>query len=328
MIKVKKAGVGNIDVQPENNVQSATIAQPETIVRQPDKKEERPGEKTGSVKGLGRFIKTKMEAVIPQQREQGIGTPVEADEKPKTGWYSPTYSCSRSVTLDPAVLAANRCITQRAPDSIEMDAYRVLRTKILQRCKETGGKTIMITSAVPGEGKTLTAINLAAILARELMQTALLVDCDLRRQSIHRYLGYESEKGLIDYLLNDTPVSELITWPGIEKLTVISGGRPFTGSSELLGSARVKELVSDMKSRYPDRYVIFDVPPLLTGADAIVFAPLVDHVVVTVNGGETSMLDVNKALQMVPAEKVLGLVLNRHESTSDFIRYQARPVVT
>jgi len=330
MIKIKKAGVINIDGQLETSVQFETIAQPEiiaqleTIVHQPDEKKKRPREKTGMVNGLGRFIKSKMDVVIPRQRDQGIEAPVEADEKPKTGWHSPAYSCSRSVTLDPAVLAANRCIIQRAPDSVEMDAYRVLRTKILQCCKETGGNTIMITSAVPGEGKTLTAINLAVILAREMLQTALLVDCDLRRQSIHHYLGYESEKGLIDYLLNDTPVSELITWQGIEKLTIISGGRPFTGSSELLGSARMKELVADMKSRYPDRYVIFDVPPLLAGADALAFVPLVDHVVVTVSEGETSMQDVNKALKMVPAEKVLGLVLNKHESTSDFIRYQAR----
>jgi non-specific protein-tyrosine kinase len=330
MIKIKKAAVKNIDaqpvsmVQPEEIVLTRTIVQPETIARQSDQKEERPEEKTGSVKGLGRFIKTKIEAVIPQQRELSPEAPAEADEKPKSGWHSPNYSLSRSVTLDPAVLAANRCIIQRAPDSVEIDAYRLLRTRILQRCKETGGNTIMITSAVPGEGKTLTAINLALILARELLQTALLVDCDLRRQSVHRYLGYDSEKGLIDYLLNDTPVSELITWPGIEKLTVISGGRPFTASSELLGSVRMKELVADMKSRYPDRYVIFDVPPLLAGADALAFVPLVDHVVVTVSEGETSMLDVNKALQMVPVEKVLGLVLNKHQSNSDLIRYQAR----
>jgi non-specific protein-tyrosine kinase len=210
------------------------------------------------------------------------------------------------------------------PDSVEVDAYRVLRTKILQMCKEKGGNTIMITSAVPGEGKTLNAINLAITLAKEFLQTVLLVDCDLRRQSIHRYLGYKSEKGLIDYLLNDAPISDLITWPGVEKLTVISGGRPICGSCELLGSQRMKELVADMKSRYPDRYVIFDVPPLLAGADALTFAPLVDHVVVVVREGETSTPNIKKALHMLPKEKVLGLVLNRQQSQSNIIEYSAR----
>jgi len=325
MIKVKKESVKPEDARPGKiEPQTETREECTEIEPEPEQMEKSSDVKSGGGRGLGGFLKSRIEAAIPQQREPDSEVPAVADEKPRTGWHSPNYSLSRSVTLDPVVLAANRCIIQRASDSVETDAYRLLRTRILQRCKETGGNTIMITSAVPGEGKTLTAINLSLILARELLQTALLVDCDLRRQSVHRYLGYESEKGLIDYLLNDTPVSELITWPGIEKLTVISGGRPFTGSSELLGSVRMKELVADMKTRYPDRYVIFDVPPLLAGADALAFVPLVDHVVVTVNEGETPIPDVNKALQMIPREKVLGLVLNRHQSNSDLIRYQAR----
>ena len=274
--------------------------------------------------GFGNLLKSGLGTKRQAQQEQTHEPLPEPDEKPTIGWVSPSYTRSRSVTLDPAVLNANRCILNRVPDSVEVDAYRVLRTKILQMCKEKGGNTIMITSAVPGEGKTLNAINLAITLAKEFLQTVLLVDCDLRRQSIHRYLGYKSEKGLIDYLLNDAPISDLITWPGVEKLTVISGGRPICGSCELLGSQRMKELVADMKSRYPDRYVIFDVPPLLAGADALTFAPLVDHVVVVVREGETSTPNIKKALHMLPKEKVLGLVLNRQQSQSNIIEYSAR----
>lgn len=241
-------------------------------------------------------------------------TPVS--EKPKTGWLSPSYTQSRVVKLNPVTLAENRCVAYRA-DSPEMDAYRVLRTKILQHSQGSGGNTIMVTSSVAGEGKTLTAINLAFTFAKEFQQTVLLVDCDLKKQSIHQCLGYESDKGIIDYLLNDTPVSELITWPGVEKLTIISGGRSISGSSELLGSQRMRELVADMKDRYPDRYVIFDVPPILSGADALTFAPLVDHVIVAVEEGQTSIVDVKKALKMIPHEKVVGLVLNRQKGRSN-----------
>ncbi|NMC75093.1 MAG: AAA family ATPase [Geobacteraceae bacterium] len=243
------------------------------------------------------------------------------DVKPRSGWVSPTYSVSRKVTLDPAALRANRCILHRPQDSVEVDAYRVLRTKILHACKERGGNTIMVTSAVSGEGKTLTAVNIAVTLAKEFQQTVLLVDCDLRRQSVHRYLGYESNTGLIDYLLNDTPVPELMTWPGIEKLTVISGGRSISGGSELLGSTRMKELVEDMKTRYPERYIIFDAPPLLAGADALAFVPLVDHVVVVVREGATSADDVNRAMKLVPPGKVLGLVLNGQKELSHMVAY-------
>ncbi len=231
-------------------------------------------------------------------------------ERDKAGWISPEYSQSRTIHLDPAFIAGKRCLAflDNVP---EAEAYRVLRTQVLQRTRGSGSNTIMVTSALPGEGKTLAAINLAFTFAREFQHTVLLVDGDLRKQSIHKYLGATGEKGLIDYLVDGSPVSELIAWPGIEKMTLISGGRPYQESAEILGSPRMKELISDMKKRYPERYVIFDVPPILTGADVLTFAPLVDQVIVVVRAGSTSMEDVKKALQFLPKDKILGFVLNR-----------------
>jgi protein-tyrosine kinase len=235
-----------------------------------------------------------------------------ADENEKIGWVSPKYNISRSVQLVPENIALKRCVGffQDAP---EVEYYRLLRTQILQRAEKKGGNTVMVTSALPGEGKTLTSINLSFTFAKEFKQTVLLVDGDLRNQKIHDYLGYPSDKGLINYLLEDAPVSDLITWPGIEKMTIISGGRTTVGSSELLGSPRMKDLVFDMKTRYPDRYIIFDVPPVLCAADALAFAPLVDHILVVVRAGSTSVPEIKKALQLLPKEKVMGLVLNRQK---------------
>jgi non-specific protein-tyrosine kinase len=173
----------------------------------------------------------------------------------------------------------------------------------------------MITSALRGEGKTLTAVNLALTFAKAFRQTVLLVDADLRLQRIHEVLGYESGKGLVEYLMEGCPVSEVMVWPGVEKLTVISGGKTIGESSELLGSRGMKELVGEMKNRYPDRYVLFDVAPVLAAADAISLAPLVDHIVFVVEAGRTHARDVERALRLLPQEKILGLVLNRHEPT-------------
>ena len=234
-------------------------------------------------------------------------------DKEKIRWVSPVYSQSRAVKLDPNILVQNRLVAM-IPDSPEIDFYKVLRTRIMRHIREHGGKSLMITSALPGEGKTLTATNLALTFAREYEQTVLLVDGDLRMQQVHKLLGYESDKGLLDYLLADCPVSDMFVWPGIEKLTVISGGRSIHESSEILTSPRMKELVDDMKSRYPERYVFFDVAPVLAGADAMAFAPLVDWIIVVVQAGKTSLKDVNRALELLPPEKVLGLVLNRQTS--------------
>lgn len=234
-----------------------------------------------------------------------------AADHERIGWVSPSYTHSRAVRLDPEVMADNRCIGF-SPNLLEMEAYRVLRTKILHRTLEKGGNTLMVTSALPGEGKTLTAINLSFTVAREFKQTVLLVDCDLRQQNIHKVLGIQSEKGLGDYILDHSSVKDLIIWPGVEKMTLISGGKTVEGSSELLGSPRMKDLVEEMKVRYPDRFLIFDVPPVLSAADALAFAPLVDYIIIVTQAGKTPLADVKKALEILPKEKILGVVLNRY----------------
>ena len=235
-------------------------------------------------------------------------------DKEKIGWVSPVYNQSRPVKLDSNTLAKNRLVAM-IPESPEIDFYKVLRTRIMQRIREHGGKSIMITSALPGEGKTVTAINLAMTFAKEYEHTVLLMDGDLRMQQIHKLLGYESDKGILDHLLADCPVSDLIVWPHIEKLTVLSGGQTIQESSEILTSPRMRELVENMKSRYPERYVFFDVPPVLIGDDVIAFSRLVDWIIVVVRAGQTSVQDVNRALKLLPTEKILGLVLNRPDQS-------------
>ena len=236
------------------------------------------------------------------------------EDEQKLGWNSPSYTQSEAVKLNPADLVANRllCID---PDSPVMEHYKLLRTQILQRTRPKGWNTVMITSPNPGDGKTTTAINLALTFAREFSNTVLLVDADLKQQNIHKKLGYNSQAGLSDYLVYDTPMNDLITWPGIEKLTIISGGSTIGNSTELLGCSRMKELVHEMKTRYDDRYVFFDVPPLINVADAVAFAPIVDAILMVVSEGRTSNNDIKAALQMIPQEKFLGFVMNRKEIT-------------
>ncbi len=250
------------------------------------------------------------EAVSPPP-PPGEPPPPEKPKQPaRPARTLPSYNVSRSVVLDPEKLVENR-VAAFFPDAPELEAYRVLRTRILQAAAEKGGNAVMITSALPLEGKTLTAVNLALTFSKTYLETALLVDCDLRQQKVHETLGYESDKGLGDYVTDGCPVSDMIVWPGVEKLSVISGGRTVAESSAFLSSPLLKELVEDMKGRYENRYIFFDVPPVLNGADALAFAPLADHILFVVRAGATPLPEVRRALGMLPRERVIGLVLNR-----------------
>jgi non-specific protein-tyrosine kinase len=236
-----------------------------------------------------------------------IGESVDVDA---TGWVSPQYKVSRKVHLDPGVLERNRLIGLLG-ESDESRYFKIVRTQIQQRMRANGWNTLMVTSVHPGEGKTFTSINLAAMFAKEFDQTVLLVDADLRKPSIHRYLGYESTSGLGDYLLGAKELSQIIAWVGVEKLTVISGGENFEQRAEVLNSPRMRSLVTEMKHRYQDRYLFFDVPPVLESADAMVFSELVDAIVLVVREGKTPMPDIRKALEYLPANKFLGYVMNQ-----------------
>jgi protein-tyrosine kinase len=235
-------------------------------------------------------------------------------------WKPPVYTDSTRVELDHECLLDNRCVGI-SPDSPELESYKVLRTKIQQLTKGKGWNTLMITSADAGEGKTFTAVNLALTFARAYNQTVMLVDCDFRHQSIQKMMGFESNAGLIDYLVDGRPLNEFIIWPGIDKLTLISGGRTFEDSSELLSSPRMKNLITELKTRYDDRYIIFDVPPILGNADAMALTPYVDCVVMVVEEGRSSMSSVKKAVEAIPREKFLGFVMNRQKAGGSQYRH-------
>lgn len=256
-------------------------------------------------------IERKSSSIAGHQPED-VNTPQENVTVTKSGWVSPSYSLCKRVDLDFGVAEKRRCIGL-LPDRPESAYYKQLRTRIRQKLEEQGWNTLMITSVGPGEGKTTTAINLAAMFAREFAQTVILVDADFYKQSIHDYLGYHQEEGLVEHLLENVPLRDVIVWPGIEKLTIISGGRTVSEGAELLNSPRMRALVKEMKTRYPDRYIFFDLPPLLGGADALAFAPQVDAILLVVEAGKTPMPELQKALARLPQEKILGLVMNRKE---------------
>jgi exopolysaccharide/PEP-CTERM locus tyrosine autokinase len=192
-----------------------------------------------------------------------------------------------------------------------LDTYNLLRTQILHKTREQRWNAIMVTSAVPGEGKTTLAVNLGLSIASEAMQTALVVDMNLRSPKVDTLLDLQCQHGLSDYLLDGAELSDLLVNPNHDNFVVLPAGKTVEGSTDILGSVRMKELVQELKHRYPDRYVIFDCPHILDMPDALIFASYVDAVMLVVEAGKTSHDHVQKALEMLNDNNVIGLVLNK-----------------
>lgn len=194
------------------------------------------------------------------------------------------------------------------------DVYRMLRTKVLQSMRQNNWNTLGVTSANPNEGKSLTTINLALSLARELNQTVLLVDFDLRRPTIHRYFGLDNKLGLSDYIAGQAKIEEIFVNPGVERLVLLPGRERILNSSETLSSPQFLALIEDVKTRYADRIVLFDLPPLLLLDDALTMAPFIDAFLLVVEDGVTEEGDLLSAKKMLTDVNILGSVLNKSEN--------------
>jgi exopolysaccharide/PEP-CTERM locus tyrosine autokinase len=222
-----------------------------------------------------------------------------------------TYSQTRHVEVSAAELRAKRVVSAFEPCAFT-DAYKMLRTQVLQRLRENNWNVLAVTSPGTGEGKSLTALNLAISMAMEIGHTVLLVDANLRHPSLHEHLGLSGERGLSDYLLDDTPLSELFVRPnGIDYLTLLPGGRALLNSAEMLNSPKMSRLVTELKSRYAGRIVVFDLPPVLNAADAMAFAPYVDATLLVVEEGKTKRKEIEHTLELLSGTNVLGTVLNK-----------------
>ena len=221
----------------------------------------------------------------------------------------PTYSETRSVLIEPEKLIDRKVFSILEKDEVA-DQYKLLRTMVLNRTRPLGHNTIEITSFKNGEGKSLTCVNLAISLAKESRQNVLLVDADLRRPSIHSILGIDPNPGLKDYFLNNVPLKDILIHPGIERLTVLPAGGRMDNSTEIIGSTRAENLIRQLKSRYQDRYIIFDTPALSTCSDPLILSSHVDAILLVARANRTTAEDITSGMALLKDKNILGTVLN------------------
>ena len=211
--------------------------------------------------------------------------------------------------LSVADMAEERIIFPEMHDRRVIDAFRSLRTRIVQEAPG-GNASILVTSVADDGGSSFVALNLAVAFTLDAAKTAVLIDGNLRNPSFEFLTMQEMEHGLTDYLEEEIDAGEIVRPAGIPRLRLIPAGRKSENSTEHLDSKKMRELITNVRMRYQDRYVIMDSASIGTSADAQVLAQMADFVLLVVPYGKTTEAEIWHAVQAIDEHKFLGVVFN------------------
>ena len=230
----------------------------------------------------------------------------------------PLVNSKNFVNLDYARFAAAGFLVPDQPMARKSEEYQHIKRRVLGNlapgvlnCRQPSN-LILITSSVPGEGKTFTSVNLAISIAMEVDHTILVVDTDIMKRDLSRVMGVVDNKGLFDLLADPTlRLEDLLVRTNLPNLVILPVGTKREGSTELLASLRMRELADEIARRYHDRIVLFDSPPVLATTTASALAPLVGQVVLVAEAGSTKHETIREALQRLDQVTVTGVILNK-----------------
>jgi protein-tyrosine kinase len=304
-------------------------------VKPEDKIEDRSEEKTDAKAGEAAAGMPEEKTVEKEEPKMELETAAKKEEKivfqkvdhfvtgleARTGLSKPDdFTSERKFTLGRPPSAYPRgeidkeLITLKSPQSFEAEQFKILRTNLLFPESGKPPRSLMVTSTAPGEGKSFVAANLAVSVARHVNWNVLLIDCDLRRPSVHRQFGYGNVPGLSDYLTNAAGLPQLMLKTSIKNLTILPAGKPPDNPSELLSSARMAELLEEVASRYQDRLIILDSPPPKLTAETGALARYVDGILLVVKYGGTPKDSVTELIAKLGRNKIIGAVVNNFDA--------------
>jgi capsular exopolysaccharide synthesis family protein len=191
------------------------------------------------------------------------------------------------------------------------EEFRKLKTQVF-RWSPDPPHVILVTSAYPGEGKTIVSVNLATAISMEIHKEAILIDADLRKPSVY-FEDSRYSKGLSNYLADKTSLSDILMHQETEKLLIIPAGPSSKSSAELLGSRKMEELLKSLRKFGEDTFVIIDSPPLLATSEPMLLSKWVDGVILVVMANRTPRESIKRAIQSIDKQKIIGVVLNQRE---------------
>jgi exopolysaccharide/PEP-CTERM locus tyrosine autokinase len=225
---------------------------------------------------------------------------------------------TRRVELDLNRMRDIGMVTAAGGRTTLVEDFRIIKRPLIKRAfaeraeGELPGNLIMITSSLPGEGKTYCAINLAMSIAMELDHTVLLIDADVARPSVLRTLGLPAEPGLMDILVDDKlDLADVMLRTNVDTLSILSAGTSTPRATELLASQAMSTFLHEIANRYPDRIVIFDSPPLLLTSEAHVLATHMGQIVLVVESETTTQHAVKEALRQLEGCSNVNLIYNK-----------------
>ena len=249
---------------------------------------------------------------VPHAAPKAAPKAPEADARPAQ------KSSTRRVELDLNRMRDLGMVTAAGGRTRLLEDFRVIKRPLIQRAfaeraeGEKPGNLIMVTSSLPGEGKTYCAINLAMSIAMELDHTVLLVDADVARPSVLRSLGLPAHRGLMDILVDDKiDMADVMLRTNVDTLSILPAGTSTPRATELLASSSMSTLVSEIANRYRDRVVIFDSPPLLLTSESRVLASHMGQIVMVVEAQTTTQHAVKEALRQLESYPNVNLIYNK-----------------
>ncbi len=257
-------------------------------------------------------------AAAPAVAPAPTPTPTPAPVLAPAADAAPGRSNPKKVELDLAHMRESGMVTAAGGRTTLVEDFRIIKRPLLKRAfaerapGDKPGNLIMITSSLPGEGKTYCAINLAMSIAMELDHTVLLVDADVARPSVLRVLGLPAQRGLMDLLLDDKlDLSDVMLRTNVDTLSILPAGSSNARATELLASHSMSAFVAEIANRYPDRIVIFDSPPLLLTSEAHVLASHMGQIVLVVESETTTQHAVKEALRQLEGCSNVNLIYNK-----------------
>ncbi|MGV6859778.1 MAG: CpsD/CapB family tyrosine-protein kinase [bacterium] len=208
-------------------------------------------------------------------------------------------------------------ISADSAEGIAARGFDILKTKVLHRLEQQRSNMLVVTSPTKNNGKTNTAVHLAASIARSVDQTVLLVDLDLRHPSVHEYFGVTPDLGVTDLIKGEATFSEVAFNPGVPRLVVLPGRESVLHSTEFLSTPAIKRFIDEVRDRYPQRIIVFDMPPVLGGADVLSFMPYVNNYLLIAEAGATSRKELAEAKKTLSGSTIIGTVLNKSQESQD-----------